>query len=79
MATYEASFEIDSRSDSHAARRILEQVYDTVREESRTLGTDSEDTTVLLREFESLLDGVKPPSPGRLTITVEQHDGGFED
>jgi hypothetical protein len=37
MSAYEASFEIDSKPDSYAARRVLEGVYDTIREESQSV------------------------------------------
>lgn len=79
MPQYEASFAIDSKTDSYAARRILERVYDTVREESRRVRDDTDDASELLREFETLQDAVKRPTPGRLTITYEQYDDDFED
>lgn len=46
MSYDKGSFEIDSETDSYAARRILEQVYDTIRDESRSVreGTDNERT-----------------------------------
>ncbi|PSP80061.1 hypothetical protein BRC81_02365 [Halobacteriales archaeon QS_1_68_20] len=67
MAKYEAAFEITSKSDSYAARRIRERVYDTIREESRTVREGSDDASELLRSFETLRDEVKDPSTGRLT------------
>ncbi len=79
MSRYEASFKIDSKTDSYAARRMLEQVYDTIREESRSVREGTDDADELLREFKTLRDAVKHPTPGRLTITYEQYDGGFED
>jgi hypothetical protein len=72
MSQYEASFEIDSKTDSYATRRVLERVYDTVREET-------DDADELLREFRTLRDAAKQPTPGRLTITYERYDGEFED
>lgn len=74
MSRYEASFEIDSKTDSYAARRILERVYDTVREESRSVRDGSEDTTTLLQEFKTLRDAAKRPMTGKLTITYERYD-----
>lgn len=74
MSRYEASFEIDSKTDSYAARRILERVYDTVREESRSVRDGSEDTTTLLQEFKTLRDAAKRPATGKLTITYERYD-----
>ena len=79
MAHYEASFEIDSKTDSYAARRILEQVYDTIREESQSVQEGKDDSDELLREFQALRDAAKGRAPGRLTITYERSDDEFED
>jgi len=79
MSHYEASFEIDSKTDSYAARRILERTYDTIREESRSVREGTDDADELLEEFRTLRDAAKRPTPGRLTITYEQFDGEFED
>ncbi|UPV74171.1 hypothetical protein M0R89_16725 [Halorussus limi] len=79
MERYEASFEIDSKTDSYAARRILERVYDTIREESRSVREGTDDASALLQEFRTLREEVKSPSPGRLTITYERHDDDFDD
>jgi hypothetical protein len=75
MDRYEASFDIDSRTDSYAALRILEQVYDAVREESR----GGDDVDERLQAFRALREAAKRRSPGRLTITYEQYDEEFED
>ena len=79
MSHYEASFEIDSKTDSYAARRLLEQVYDTIREESRSVREGTDDAGELLGEFQTLRDAAKRQTPGRLTITYEQYDGEFGD
>lgn len=79
MARYEASFEIDSKTDSYAARRIFERTYDTIREESRSVRDGSDDASALLREFRELRDAAKEPTPGKLTITYEQYDDDFDD
>lgn len=79
MSRYEASFEIDSKSDSYAARRILEQVYDAIREESGSVGGGSDDADELLGEFRALRDAAENPTAGKLTITYERYDGEFED
>ena len=79
MSRYEASFEIDSKTDSYAARRILERVYDTIREESRSVRDDSDDATALLKEFKTLRDAAKQPTTGKLTITYERYDDEFDD
>jgi hypothetical protein len=79
MSDYQASFEIDSKADSYAARRMLEQAYDTIREESRSVREGTDDADELLEAFRTLRDAAKRPTPGRLTITYEQYEGGFED
>jgi len=79
MSHYEASFEIDSKTDSYAARRMLERVYDTIREESRSVREGTDDADELLEEFRTLRDAAKRPTPGRLTITYEQFEDEFED
>jgi hypothetical protein len=79
VSRYQASFKIDSKSDSYAIRRILEKVYDTVREESRTVRENADDTTALLGEFETLRDAAQEPSPGELRIVYERYDDEFGD
>lgn len=78
MSHYEASFEIDSKTDSYATRRVLERVYDTIREESRSVREGTDDANELLGEFRMLRDAAKQPTPGRLTITYERYDTEFE-
>ncbi len=79
MTRHEATFEIDEKSDSHAVRRILEQVYDTIREESRTVRQGTDDGTEVLQDFESLRDAAEHPTPGKLTITYYQYDNEFDE
>lgn len=74
MEQYEASFEIDSKTDSYAARRILEQMYDTIREESRSVREGSDDASELLQEFKTLRNAAKQPAAGKLTVTYERFD-----
>ncbi|WP_410766332.1 hypothetical protein [Haloferax sp. DFSO60] len=69
-----ASFESDSKTDSYAARRILERVYDTIREESSSGREDSDETSEPLETFKTLRDAAKRPRVGTLTITYEQYD-----
>ncbi|ELZ90129.1 hypothetical protein C440_17031 [Haloferax mucosum ATCC BAA-1512] len=78
MSNYEASFEIESKADSNATRRILEHAYDTIREESRTVREETEDASELLGSFRALRDAARSPSPGRLTITYQPFDGEFD-
>ncbi|WP_026177989.1 MULTISPECIES: hypothetical protein [Haladaptatus] len=80
MSRYEASFKIDSKTDSYAAHRILERIYDTIREESRSVREGTDDAHELLDEFQTLRDAAKQPTSGELTITLERDDdAGFED
>ena len=77
MSRYDATFEIDSKTDSYAARRILEQAYDTIREESRSVREGTDDAAALLREFETLQNAARDPAAGTLTITYERDDGNL--
>lgn len=74
MRQYEATFEIDSKADAYAIHRILERVYDTVREESRNVRVGSDDAATLLDEFRTLRDAAAQPASGSLTITYERDD-----
>ena len=58
MSHYKASFEIDLKTDPYTAQRLLEQVYDTIREESRSVRGGTDDADALLREFQTLRDGL---------------------
>ena len=78
MSRHEASFEIDSKADSYAARRILEQAYDTIREELRSVREGSSDAQTFRHEFEVLRDAAKHPAAGKLTITYERYDDGLD-
>ncbi|AHZ22952.1 hypothetical protein E6P09_02380 [Haloferax mediterranei ATCC 33500] len=79
MREYEAVFEIDSKGDSYAVRRVLEQVYDTIREESRSVREGSDDASALLEEFKTLRDAARDPAEGKLTITYKQYDDEVDD
>lgn len=79
MTRHEATFEITEQTDAHAVRRILDGLYDTVREESKSASNNTDDGAELLAQFESLRDAAVQPSPGKLTITYEQYDDTFED
>jgi hypothetical protein len=76
MTRQEATFTIDEASDAHAARRILERLFDSVREE--TSSASSADDTDVLDEFAALREAVEPPAPGSLTVTYERESGAFE-
>lgn len=78
MSTHEATFEIDSKRDAYAVRTMLEQTYNTVREESRSVRDGTDEAEELLASFEELKRAAKEPTPGRLTITYEETEGDFE-
>lgn len=78
MSRYEASFEIESKTDSYATRRILEQIYDTIREESRSVQEESDDASELLQAFSTLRDEAKRPAAGKLTVVYERYDDEFD-
>lgn len=79
MPTYEATFEIEARTDAYAVRTILERTHDAVREESGSIRDRADDSEDPVRAFEELHEAAKQPTPGTLTITYEQHEGGFDE
>lgn len=79
MDEYTAVFEVDSKSDAYAVERLMNGLYDSLREESRTLRKGSNDSTEMLSEFKAIRDAVQRPTPGKLTVIYESHGGEFED
>lgn len=78
MDEYTAVFEIDSVSDAYAVERLMNGLYDSVREESRTLRDGANDSTEMLEQFKAIRDAVQIPKPGKLTVTYEFRDEEFE-
>ena len=78
MEEYEATFEVDSKTDAHAVERLLERLYDSVREESRTLREGTGDSAEMLAQFEAIRDAARDRRPGKLTVVYERRDGEFE-
>ena len=78
MDEYEATFEIESATDAYAVERLLNRLYDTLREETRTLRTETGDSTQMLERFESLRDAARTERPGKLTVVFEQRGESFE-
>ena len=78
MDEYEATFEIESKTDARAVERLLGRLYDAVREESRTVREGSGDASATLEQFETLRDEARRRSPGRLTVVYEARDETFE-
>lgn len=78
MAEYEAVFEIDSKTDAHAVERLMERLYDSLREESRTRREGSSDSTEMLEQFETIRNATRRPTPGKLRVIYESRDEEFD-
>jgi hypothetical protein len=79
MDEHEARFEIESKHDADAVERLLSRLYDSLREESRTVRDGTSDSTEMLEEFETLRDAARDRMPGTLTVVLEQRDEPLED
>lgn len=79
MDEHQATFSIETRSEAHAVERLLERLYDSVREETRTVREGSGDATETLAQFRALRDAAKRRAPGTLTVVYEQEETAFED
>ncbi|MGA9400702.1 hypothetical protein [Haladaptatus sp.] len=79
MDEYEATFEITSKDDAHAVERLLNRLYDSLREESRTIRAGTDDSTEMLERFESLRNTAQRQRPGKLKVVFEQRDEPFEE
>lgn len=77
MSRHEAIFEIESATDAAAVHRILEGLYDSVREESRSVRAGSEDSSETIEAFEALRDAAAEPAPGRLRVSYERDEEEF--
>lgn len=71
METYKATFEVESKTDAYAVERLLNQLYDSLREESRSLSAERSDSTDMLSEFEQLRDVSRKRPRGTLTVRYE--------
>lgn len=78
MATHTATFEIDTKSDAYAVERIMDTLYDSLREESRSVRTGSGDSTDMLAQFEEIRDATRRHSPGQFRIVYEPTDEEFD-
>lgn len=78
MEEYEATFSIESASEARAVERMLDRLYDSLREESRTVRDGSGDAAEMLEEFEAIREAAARRTPGELTIVYEQRDEPFE-
>lgn len=72
MGEHTATFEIDSESDARVISRLLDEIYNRLREERRGVhGEDAPDDR-MLAEFEALRDAVDRGSGGEVTITYRE-------
>ncbi|MFD1589196.1 hypothetical protein ACFR9U_19640 [Halorientalis brevis] len=78
MDEYTAVFDIDSKTDAYAVKRLMNRLYDSLREESRTRREGSNDSTEMLAQFETIRDAARRPTSGRLTLIYESQDEEFE-
>lgn len=78
MEEHEAVFEIDSKTDAFAVERAMDSLFDTLREESRTFGEATADSSDMLAQFEAIREATKRRTPGRLRVVYEPKDGEFE-
>lgn len=78
MEEYKATFEAESKRDAYAVERSLNRVYDSLREESRTVREGTSDSTEMLEQFKTARDAARSRTPGKLTVIYEQQDEPFE-
>ncbi|MFC7046011.1 hypothetical protein ACFQH6_11825 [Halobacteriaceae archaeon GCM10025711] len=78
MTRYEATFDIDSKTDAHSVRLLVEQIYNVFREELRETGQDDAALNDTLQTLEEMREESRRSSPGSLTIIFEQHDESFD-
>jgi len=60
MHEFEATFDVDSKTDVLAVERLINRLYDALREESRTLQEDTEASTEMLSKFEAIRGAARP-------------------
>ena len=75
MQQHEATFEVESKADALAVERLMNRLYDALREESRTLQEGTADSTEMLSQFEAIREASRRRRPGRLTVLYEYRDG----
>jgi chitodextrinase len=67
MSRYDATVTVSSETEAQAVKLVLEQAYNTLREETGTVGNRSE----LLSRLEAVMAAAQQPRPGTLTISYE--------
>ena len=78
MDEYTATFEIESKTDAFAVERLMDRLYDAVREESRSVRDGSADARGMLTEFETIRDAARRHGPGRLRVVYEVSNEDFD-
>lgn len=78
MEKYEAIFKVESKTDALAVERVMNRLYDMLREESREIREGSADSVEMLEQFEAIRDATQRPTPGTLTIVYESKSKEFE-
>lgn len=79
MSRYDVTFEITSEADAYAVQRLMEQTYDTFREELQHVSAYGEPLDETLERVAKIREAMRDPSPGTLTISYERHDTDFTD
>lgn len=78
MSRHDATFEISSKTNAYAIRRLLEQTYDVVREEVARSDPDRGASDETLRAFETICEAMDRPAPGTLTLVYERDADEFD-
>lgn len=76
---FEATFDVDSRAEARAVRSLLGELYDTVREEFKTVYDHRTGEEEVLEDFRAIRDAGREESPGRLTIVYEREVEEFDE
>ena len=78
MEKHTAKFEIESKNDAYAVEQLLNVLYDSLREESRSVRKGTSDSSEMLAQFEAMRDAARRQKPGRLTVVYETKNEPFE-
>lgn len=79
MTRHEATFDISSRTDKRAVRRLMDRAYNTLREELRTVEHGESGPKETLEQFEAIRDAAANPSTGTLTVVYESEEPSDDD
>lgn len=78
MSRYDATFEITSNTDAEAVQRLLERLYDSVREELKRCDRTDAPPDETIRAFEVICEATRRQAPGTLTVVYEPDDEPFD-